>query len=255
MKLTGNTILITGGGSGIGLGLAAALLARGNTVIITGRDLRKLEEAAKANPGLIVRQCDVSKSEQIAALTEWLKAEHPAFNILVNNAGVMFEWNVLDAAATSDARIDEEIAINFAAPLKLVRALLPQLLAGESAAIVNVSSGVAYAPLPISPVYSATKAALHSFTCALRLQLEGTKVAVHEVVPGLVNTPMSGKRYDNPEKFETPESFAATVLKALGKNVAEIRPGDSTPLFYLTRFAPDFASRIMKKKTRGERPT
>lgn len=251
MKLKGNTILITGAGSGIGLGLAAALQQRGNTVIIAGRDSKKLDDAVKKYPGLIARPCDVGDDAQQAQLIEQVIAEHPGFNVLINNAGVMHDWNVLDPAHPA-AKLEAEVNTNLLAPVKLIARALPHLVKQPTAAIVNVSSGVAYAPLPKAPLYSATKAALHSFTLSLRLQLEATKVQVFEVVPGLVNTPMTGARYDKPADFTTPETFAADVLRGLERDVPEIRPRESAQLYWLTRFAPTLAMRIMNKKTRGE---
>src|SRR4051812_15931911 len=177
MNLTGNTIVVTGGGSGIGLGLAVALLRRGNTVIVTGRDEKKLSEATSANPGLISRRCDLTRDDELAALIEWLTREHPSFNVLVNNAGVMHDWDV-KASGHPTWKIDQEITTNLTAPVKLIQLALPHLSTKSASAIVNVSSGVAYAPLPKAPVYSATKAALHSFTQSLRIQLEGTSVKV-----------------------------------------------------------------------------
>jgi uncharacterized oxidoreductase len=253
VQLSGNTILITGGGSGIGLGLAAALLELKNTVIVTGRDAARLDEAKRAYPGLITRRCDVTRDAEQQSLIDDVLRDHPGFNVLINNAGVMHDWNVLDTAHPV-AKIEQEIATNLTAPVKLIQLALPHLLKQPHAAVVNVSSGVAYAPLPKAPVYSATKAALHSFTRSLRIQLEGTPVKVFEVAPGLVKTAMSGARYDKPESFMTPETFARSVIKGLARDVAEIRPGEAGALYVLTRFAPDFASRLMNKKTRGELP-
>ncbi len=253
MKLSGNTVVLTGGGSGIGLALAAELLRRGNQVIITGRDAAKLEDAARAHPGLVARRCDVTVEEDRQALADWLTAEHPGFNVLINNAGVMHDWSFLDGAHPA-SKVEREITTNLTAPILLTHLLLPRLLKATAAAIVNVSSGVAYAPLAKAPVYSATKAALHSFTQSLRFQLQGSPVKIFEVAPGLVHTPMSSARYDKPETFTTPEQFAQLVLLGLAKDVPEIRPGDASALFYVSRFAPGFAMRVMNKKTRGELP-
>lgn len=253
MRLQGNTVLVTGGGSGIGLAIAVALLRQGNAVIITGRDEARLSAAAAEHPGLIARRCDVSRAQDRAELVRWLDQAHPSLNVLINNAGVMNDWTIRDGGYPS-SKIEAEIATNFAAPIHLIHALLPQLLRAPKATIVNVSSGVAYAPLPKAPVYSATKAALHSFTQSLRHQLQGTSVEVVEVIPGLVSTAMTGARYDGAEKFLTPEKFAERVLRGLGRGAAEIRPGEAAAVAWLSVIAPRFVIRYMDRINRGEKP-
>ena len=187
MRITGNTILITGGGSGIGAALAAALLAKGNKVLIAGRREDALRRVAEANPGIEWLVADVATAEGVAKLATEALARHPGLNVLVNNAGIMRPEDVLaDDAGVETA--EATIATNLLAPIRLTAALLPHLRARPSAAIVNVTSGLAFVPLARTPTYSATKAALHSYSESLRHQLRGTAVKVIEVAPPAVAT-------------------------------------------------------------------
>jgi uncharacterized oxidoreductase len=187
MEMTGNTILITGGGSGIGAALAAALLAKGNSVVIAGRREEALREVAEANPGIEWLVADVSTAEGVARLAADALARHPELNVLVNNAGIMRPEDVLaDDYGVETA--EATVATNLLAPIRLTAALLPHLRAQASAAILNVTSGLAFVPLARTPTYSATKAALHSYSESLRHQLRGTAVEVIEVAPPAVAT-------------------------------------------------------------------
>src|SRR5260221_9229972 len=182
MKLTSNTILITGGASGIGYELTKQLTARGNTILITGRDQAKLDRAKAAFPKIHTFQSDVSDPKAITALYEKVTKQFPELNILINNAGIMREINVHDKAGSLED-ISREIEINLSGPIRMVKQFLPHLKTKSAAAIMNVSSGFALVPLPISPVYCATKAGLHSFTESLRVQLKNTKVNVFALPP------------------------------------------------------------------------
>jgi uncharacterized oxidoreductase len=188
MKLANKTILITGGTSGIGLELARQLQQRGNVVIVTGRDQDRLDAARRALPGLHTFNSDVSDVPAIAFLHDTVLAQFPALDVLVNNAGIMRN---LDLQRDRDlADVTREIEINFSGPVRMVQQFLPHLKTRKDALIVNVSSGLAFIPLPISPVYSATKAAIHSYSQSLRVQLEGTGVTVVELAPPAVETPL-----------------------------------------------------------------
>src|SRR6202051_236398 len=171
MKLRNNTILITGGASGIGYELTKQLTALGNTVLITGRDQAKLDRAKAAFPEIHAFQSDVSDPKAIATLYEKVTKLFPALNILINNAGIMREINMHDKAGSLED-ITREIEINWGGPIRLVKQFLPHLKTKSEAAILNVSSGLAFVPLPISPVYCATKAGLHSFSESLRVRSE-----------------------------------------------------------------------------------
>src|SRR6202051_416584 len=174
MKLEKRTVLITGGTSGIGLELAKQLPQGGNTVIVTGRDQEKLDAAKRAMPGIHTVKSDVSDPAAIAALYGSVLAQFPALDTLINNAGVMRNLNLNQARDLND--VTREIEINLSGPVRMTQQFLPHLKIRAVALIVNVSSGLAFIPFPLSPVYSATKAAIHSFTQSLRVQLAGTGV-------------------------------------------------------------------------------
>lgn len=186
MKVTGNTILITGGASGIGLALATRFLDRGNTVIICGRREDKLREAKERFPDLQTRVCDVADELDRADLADWAADKFPALNVLVNNAGIQRSVDLKAPEAWKMTRA--EIATNLDAPIDLSRMFYPQLSAQSESAIINVTSGLSFVPLANVPVYCATKAALHSFTLSLRWQLRDTSVEVIEVIPPAVDT-------------------------------------------------------------------
>jgi len=174
MKLTSNTILITGGGSGIGYELTKQLTAFGNTILITGRDQSKMDRAKAAFPNIHTFRSDVSDPKAITTLYEQVTKQFPELNILINNAGIMREINVHDKGGSLED-ITREIEINLSGPIRMVKQFLPHLKTKSEAAIMNVSSGLAFVPLAISPVYCATKAGLHSFTESLRVQLKTPK--------------------------------------------------------------------------------
>jgi uncharacterized oxidoreductase len=188
MKLRQKTILITGGTSGIGLELARQLLARGNTVIITGRDQAKLDQTTRALPGVHAFRSDVSDPADIATLHDSVLAQFPALDTLINNAGIMRNLNLNQDHDLKDVTC--EIEINLSGPVRMVQEFLPHLKTRRDALIVNVSSGLAFIPFPLSPIYCATKAAIHSFSQSLRVQLNGTSVTVIELAPPGVETPL-----------------------------------------------------------------
>ncbi|MDQ3799442.1 MAG: SDR family NAD(P)-dependent oxidoreductase [Acidobacteriota bacterium] len=191
MQLSGNTILITGGASGIGYAFAERFLAAGSEVIICGRREDKLREAKEKHPQLHTRVCDVADEQERIALFDWATSEFPRLNVLVNNAGIQRHLNLTESEDWQRTR--SEIAINFDAPVHLSRLFLPHLLDGrEKPAILNVTSGLSFVPLANVPVYCATKAALHSFTLSLRYQLRETPVEVIEIIPPAVDTDLGG---------------------------------------------------------------
>src|SRR3989442_12711206 len=175
MKLSGNTILITGGAGGIGYELTKQLTALGNTILITGRDQAKMDRAKAAFPKIHSFRSDVSDPEAIATLYEQVTKQFPELNILINNAGIMREINVHDKAGSLED-IPREIEINLSGPIRMVKQFLPHLKTKSEAAIMNISSGLPFVPSPISPLYCATTARLHPFTEPLRLQLKNTTV-------------------------------------------------------------------------------
>ncbi len=190
MNLSGNTVLVTGGASGIGLAIARRFLAAGSTVIICGRRSDKLHAAQAACPAMHVAVADIARDNQRLALVDWVTTAFPAVNVLVNNAGIQRRVSLLEQEPWDETR--EEIAINLEAPIHLSRLVVPHFLTQEDAAIINVTSGLSFAPLAGVPVYCATKAALHSFTLSLRHQLRDSPVRVVEVVPPAVDTDLGG---------------------------------------------------------------
>jgi uncharacterized oxidoreductase len=192
MKLSGNTILITGGGSGIGRGLAEAFHALGNQVIITGRRKQALDETTKANPGMKSLTLDVQDPAAIRTFASQAAAEFPSLNVLINNAGIM-RTEKLIAQQPDLADAEAIVTTNLLGPIRLTAALLPLLQRQPSSTIVNVSSGLAFLPLALTPTYCATKAAMHSYSLSLRYQLRATTTEVLELIPPYVATESDGR--------------------------------------------------------------
>ena len=188
MKTSGNTILVSGGGSGIGLALAQRWHDAGNVVIVTGRNTAKLEDAVAGRANMHAAQLDVTDPGAIKVFAADIVSKFPALNVLVNNAGIM---TYEDATAARDlSSAEDTVVTNLLGPIRLTDALVEQLAAQPESAIVNVTSGLAFVPFPKAPTYSATKAAVHSYTQALRVQLEG-KVEVIELAPPAVRTDLT----------------------------------------------------------------
>lgn len=218
MNLTGNTILITGGGSGIGLALAREFHQRGNTVIIAGRRQSALDAATADNPGMKSIVMDTSDAASITAGVAKLIADFPGLNAVMNNAGIMRPEG-LKKGATADA--EAIVATNLLGPIRLTAALMPHLLAQPSAAILNVSSGLAFIPLAMTPTYCATKAAIHSYTESLRYQLKDTAIKVLEIIPPWVATELMGEVPDDPRAMPL-DAFIAETMQVLATNADEI---------------------------------
>lgn len=212
MQLTNNTILITGGGSGIGRGLAEAFHARGNQVIIAGRNQARLDETVAASPGMHAVRLDITDAADIAGVAAELTARFGDLNVLVNNAGIM-QYEDLHAADTASA--EATIATNLLGPIRLTAALLNHLKARPHAAVLNVTSGLAFVPLPGTPTYSATKAALHSYTMSLRQQLADTNVDVLELIPPYVQTHLTGDTHATDERAMPLDAYIAATLELL----------------------------------------
>lgn len=192
MKTTGNTILITGGTSGIGLGLALRFVQAGNKVIVAGRRKDLLDQITTDHSGIETIVLDVTDPTSIARARETVTSTYPEVNALVNNAGIMLPEYLLDADSLRVA--EDTVTTNLLGPIRMVNAFLPHLSAKDDAVIINVSSGLAFVPLPITPTYNATKAAVHSFSESLRVQLAGTSVKVIELVPPAVRTALMGQQ-------------------------------------------------------------
>jgi uncharacterized oxidoreductase len=247
--MTSNTVLITGGSSGIGLELARQLIQLGNTVIVTGRDSAKLAAAKQSLPQLHTYQSDVNDAAAIAKLHEEIVRFFPGLNVLINNAGIMLKINLHSPDVGADT-VTREIETNLNAPIRLAQLFLPYLKRQHEAAIVNVTSGLAFVPLPISPVYCAAKAGLHSFTMSLRAQLKHTSVRVFELAPPLTQTTLLDSFDPDDMKGSVAmdvTKLAKAALDGMAKDRFEIRPGQSNLLKTMSRFAPQFIFNQLSK--------
>jgi uncharacterized oxidoreductase len=218
MELTNNKILITGGASGIGLGLTARFINEGNTVIVCGRRESVLKEVADKFPSVITKVCDLSIETERTALFEWVSENHSDLNVLVNNAGVQKWMTITDETFYKKAK--EEIATNIEAPLHLT-SLFINLKSLK--AIINVTSGLAYVPFTKVPVYSATKAFFHSFTLSLRQLLKQKNIEVIEIIPPALNTDLGGKGLH--DAHPPVAEFIEAVFQQLAENKTEIAYG------------------------------
>ena len=231
-----NTILITGGGSGLGRGLAEAFHKLGNTVIIAGRRKDVLQTVAAANPGMQYEVLDVQNLAKLKNFAADITAEYPGLNVLINMAGIMKLENLNEAVDLSV--VDDIITTNLTAPLHLTAALLPHLKQQPKATVMTVSSGLAFTPMAMTPTYCATKAAIHSWSGSLRYQLKGSSVEVLELVPPYVQTKLMGEQQANDPRAMTLNDFISEVIQILAtqSDAKEILVKNVYPL----RFAGDF---------------
>lgn len=224
MRISGNTVLITGGASGIGLALAERFIEKNNEVIIVGRREEKLREAKEKIPSIHIKTCDVAVEAEREALYQWVVNEFPAINVLINNAGIQQRVNLLKPEKEWK-EYQKEIAINIEGPMHLSMLFLPYFVEQETATIINISSGLALRPGVWVPIYSATKAAIHSFSVSLRHQLAETNVSVIEVFPPAVNTDLGGAGIHT---MGAPlDKFADSVFDRFATGDSEIGYGDS----------------------------
>jgi uncharacterized oxidoreductase len=212
MQMSGNTILVTGGGSGIGRALAEAFHASGNQVVIAGRRKQLLDRTTAANPGMKAAVLDIENADAIRAFADRLKADFPALNVVIQNAGIM-RPELLRNGAVADA--EAIVATNLLGPIRLTAALLPLLQKQPRAAIVTVSSGLAFLPLAVTPTYCATKAAIHSYTQSLRYQLRDTSVQVLELIPPYVQTELTGPGQASDPSAMPLQDFIAETMNIL----------------------------------------
>lgn len=231
MQLTHNTILITGGTSGIGLAFAKEFKDRDNTVIICGRREDRLNEIMMQHPGIITRVCDVADEKQREELVEWLVTNYPGTNVLINNAGIQLLTDLTNPCSLD--RVRAEIETNLVAPIHLSSLLAPHLRNMDGAAIINISSGLAFAPLSFMPVYCATKAAIHSVSLSLRHQLKDTHVKVFEIAPPAVDTELGHDRREDKSQSHggmPVDDFIAGAIEALQNDTYEAAIGQAENL-------------------------
>ncbi len=244
MRLAQNTVFITGGSSGIGLAFARELVSLLNTVIICGRDQRKLEAVRECYPQIRTIRCDIANPDELERAVDILQTEFPQLNLLINNAGVQYRHDFLTGADVL-AQIAEEVTVNLTALLRLTHMALPLLAQQPQAAVINISSLVGFIPKKSAPVYCATKAAVHAFSRSLRYQLADTPVKVFEVVPPLVDTKMA-KDQTGPKT--TPAVLVQEVLQGMRQDRYEIYGGRAKPLIMLHRFFPAWVERMVRNK-------
>ncbi len=251
MNTHGNTVLVTGDASGIGLAISEAFSGLGNRVLVCGRNPHKLEEAKRANPAFHVFRCDITKPNHVEMMFGAIAEQHGDLNILVNNAGSLIPSDFpFDDEALS--KTEQEIETNLHGTLRVTKAALPFLLRNGDAAVITISSIVAIVPMPRTAIYSATKAALHSFSMSLRHQLRGTRVRVFEVMPPTVDTEIGralrGRRL-------SPGTVAQAVVAGLERETFEIRLGPAKALYALHRLSPALAERVLRLATSGPSST
>ena len=220
MEHTGNTIFITGGGSGIGRGLAEASLKAGNTVIISGRRKDKLDEVTAANPGMHSVVLDVESPESIASVARELIAKFPKLNVVINNAGIMSVDNVDNPV--EDAKAASVVATNLLGPIRMTSAFIEHLKAQPSAAVAYVTSGLAFTPLAMSATYCATKAAIHSYVLSQRYLLKSTSVKVIEIAPPYVQTELGGDRQKTDPRAMPLDEYIAETMQLLNSGMDEV---------------------------------
>jgi uncharacterized oxidoreductase len=253
MKLTGRTILVTGGSAGIGLAFALKFVELGNEVIVTGRRRAALDDLKAKHPKLHAIQSDVADPAQIAALAARVKAEFPKLDVLMNNAGILLYKN-LKAPAADLAGLTAEMDINVGGVIRTTSAFI-DLLTANQGTVINVSSGLAFVPLPAAPIYSATKAAIHSYTQSLRFQMEEAGVEVVELMPPAVKTNMTAGNFEGEVALMTTGDLVKHSFAALAAGELEIRPGQSNQLAIMRRLAPGFINRRLWTASKKFVPT
>jgi uncharacterized oxidoreductase len=253
MQTTQNTVLITGGSTGIGLAMAETLLKAGNNVLICGRRESKLLEAKQKHPQLHTRVCDIAKKPEREELYRWATSEFPGINMLFNNAGIQKEIDFLTGATgLNDA--ESEIEVNLTASIHLSALFIPHFLQQpKECAVVNITSGLAFVPLKIVPVYCATKAGLHTFSISLRSQLAKTNVRVFEIAPPIVKTELhrEAKARKQSQRGIPASAVAQAMVNALKNNHYETIVGQAKVLKGASRIAPGFFHNLLNKIAAG----
>lgn len=226
MKLTGNTIFITGGGSGIGRGLAEALHRRGNQVIISGRRAERLQATIDANPGMRAVSLDITNPSDVQAVAAKLIADYPDLNVLINNAGIMYPDGA--QGPVDDDLLRSTVDTNLLGPIRMTSALIEHLKTRDDAVVANVTSVLGFVPLAITAVYSSTKAALHSYTLSQRYLLRDSKVSFIEIAPPWVRTELLNSTEE--ERAMPLDTFIEGAIEQLGTDANEILVGPAVAM-------------------------
>ncbi len=238
MGLKNQCVLITGGSSGIGLELSRQLIAEKNKVLICGRSMEKLQAAKAELPDIHIFQCDLSVPTQCDKLIAWITDKHQDLNMLINNAAIVHKESFIEST-DSCQKAELELQVNFLAPMRLIKGLLPTLQSNQDPAIVNVTTGLIYAPRADYPFYNATKAALHSFTQVLRRQVKGSGVKIIETMFPAVKT--LWHKGAPPKMAITAEQAVKEMIRGLENGREEIKIGGVKLLYMVSRIAPRFA--------------
>ncbi len=243
MHLSNNTILITGGTSGIGKSLTKKFLDLNNRIIVISSNEKNLANLQNELPQIETAVCNLAEATAVKALVDRLHFEYQDLNILVNNAGIQFNYQWLDSHNRFSNKIEQELRVNLISPLELIYGALPLLKTKEQAAVINVSSVLAIVPKQSAPVYCASKAGVHAATKAIRYQLEGTKIKIFEIIPPLVDTPMTIGRGTG--KI-TPDQLVDEFIENFKKDKFESSIGKAKWLRLLQRIAPGLADGLLK---------
>lgn len=240
-------VLITGGGSGIGAGLAAALHARGSQVIVAGHGRERVHAVAERHPGMQAEVVDVTDPEQVAALAERVGERWPELTTVINNAGIQHLFDFAGPGPLDSADLGREIDVNLKGVVYIANAFLPLLKAQPRARLVNVGSGLGYVPLAAAPVYSATKAAVHSFTIALRRQLRGSTVQIVELIPPVVVTDLHRHLDQIPPRAMELDAFVDATMAGLDRGRDEIVIGLARALQFFSRASPGLGLKVVNQ--------
>jgi len=241
LNLDGNTVLITGGATGIGFALAQTFVGAGSEVIVCGRRKGRLQNAKRKLPAIHIRQCDVSVESERQNLLHWTITRFPHLNMLINNAGIQRSVDLTSPSTDRPIpRRDDEVNINLFAPIRLCALFIPKLMKRQKSAIVNISSGLAFVPIATMPIYCATKAAIHSFTISLRHQLKDTSIRVFEAAPPTTDTELDSS-FGEREAYRgiSPKEVAAEIAAGMKRNKEEIIVGEAQGLYRAARRDPE----------------
>lgn len=244
---TSGTVLITGGGSGIGAGLAGAFHARGRQVVVAGQTRERVESVASRHPGMEAEVVDVSDADQVAALAERIVERHPDLDTVISNAGVQRLFDFAGLGPLDAAELGHEVDVNLKGVIHVANAFLPHLQNRPGSRLVNVGSGLGYVPLTAAPVYSATKAAVHSFTVSLRRQLQGSTVQVVELIPPAVVTDLHRHLDRQPPRAMRLDAFVTAAMAGLDAGRDEIVVGLAKALQAFQRLAPGLGLNVVNR--------